>query len=217
MFPKIGGFHPKSSILIEFFIINHPFWGAPIFGNTHICVSRVMASFPFKRCGFIFWTFFYVLMSNNKMDIFTKLCEDCIRIPSFKIQNTHHSPFIPSSQESTMLKPGFLPSKLKGQKFGSGKSNTKARWSEFSYLLVDGWDGKCISQKCHGSAPLAENLEVGCWWSWMLVKPKILFFIFSEKLNVGGGNWSNLISMRRNHQLDSLWWWRDDERMVCHP
>ena len=29
----------KSSILIEFSmfsIINHPFWGAPIFGNTHI-------------------------------------------------------------------------------------------------------------------------------------------------------------------------------------
>ena len=27
---------PKSSILIEFSIINHPFWGTPIFGNTHI-------------------------------------------------------------------------------------------------------------------------------------------------------------------------------------
>ena len=25
---------PKSSILIEFSIINHPFWGIPIFGNT---------------------------------------------------------------------------------------------------------------------------------------------------------------------------------------
>ncbi len=27
---------PKSSILIGVFIINHPFWGTPIFGNTHI-------------------------------------------------------------------------------------------------------------------------------------------------------------------------------------
>ena len=27
---------PKSSILIGFFIINHPFWGTPIFGNTHM-------------------------------------------------------------------------------------------------------------------------------------------------------------------------------------
>ena len=27
---------PKSSILIGFSIINHPFWGTPIFGNPHI-------------------------------------------------------------------------------------------------------------------------------------------------------------------------------------
>ena len=27
---------PKSSILIGFSIINHPFWGPPIFGNTHM-------------------------------------------------------------------------------------------------------------------------------------------------------------------------------------
>ena len=30
-----GGTH-KSSILIGFSIINHPFWGSSIFGNTHI-------------------------------------------------------------------------------------------------------------------------------------------------------------------------------------
>ena len=29
---------PKSSILIGFSIINHPFCGTPIFGNTHIFV-----------------------------------------------------------------------------------------------------------------------------------------------------------------------------------
>ena len=27
---------PKSSILIGFSIINHPLWGTPIFGNTHM-------------------------------------------------------------------------------------------------------------------------------------------------------------------------------------
>ena len=27
---------PKSSILMGFSIINHPFWGTPIFGNTHM-------------------------------------------------------------------------------------------------------------------------------------------------------------------------------------
>ena len=26
---------PKSSILIGFSLINHPFWGTPILGNTH--------------------------------------------------------------------------------------------------------------------------------------------------------------------------------------
>ncbi len=35
---KNGG-TPKSLILIGFSIINHPFWGTPIFGNTHIVVA----------------------------------------------------------------------------------------------------------------------------------------------------------------------------------
>ena len=35
MFPEIV-VPPKSSIFIWFSIINHPFWGTPIFGNTHI-------------------------------------------------------------------------------------------------------------------------------------------------------------------------------------
>ena len=30
---------PKSSILIGFFIINHPFLGTPIFGNTYVEVA----------------------------------------------------------------------------------------------------------------------------------------------------------------------------------
>ena len=30
---------PKSSILIGFSIINHPFWGTHIFGNTHIITT----------------------------------------------------------------------------------------------------------------------------------------------------------------------------------
>ena len=36
MFPKIVVITPKSSILIGFSIISHPFWGTPIFGNTHM-------------------------------------------------------------------------------------------------------------------------------------------------------------------------------------
>ena len=34
MFPKIV-VRPNHPILIGFSIINHPFWGTPIFGNTH--------------------------------------------------------------------------------------------------------------------------------------------------------------------------------------
>ena len=45
---------PKSSILIRFSIVNHPFWGTPIFGNTHIynyilyfiCLMEFLVSLP---------------------------------------------------------------------------------------------------------------------------------------------------------------------------
>ena len=38
---------PKSSILIGVSILNHPFWGTPIFGNTHI--SRIFLNPKCKR------------------------------------------------------------------------------------------------------------------------------------------------------------------------
>ena len=40
MFPKIV-VPPKSSILIGFSIINHPFWGTPILGNIHMIFDLV--------------------------------------------------------------------------------------------------------------------------------------------------------------------------------
>ena len=40
---------PKSSILIGFSIINHPFWGTPIFGNTHLLF------FLFRCCELFFF------------------------------------------------------------------------------------------------------------------------------------------------------------------
>ena len=42
---------PKSSILIELSIINHPFWGTPIFGNTHIHLLHAAKIDGFK-CRF---------------------------------------------------------------------------------------------------------------------------------------------------------------------
>ena len=54
---------PKSSNLIGFSIINHPFWGTPIFGNTHIpwLWGKKKSRFPFQwtdphlRCHFLTW------------------------------------------------------------------------------------------------------------------------------------------------------------------
>ena len=37
---------PKSSILIGFSIINHPFWDTPIFGNIHICTETTKSWAP---------------------------------------------------------------------------------------------------------------------------------------------------------------------------
>ena len=48
---------PKSSILIGFSIINHPFWGTPIFGNIHMLQScEVIINFChiFKKDGGVF-------------------------------------------------------------------------------------------------------------------------------------------------------------------
>ncbi len=39
---------PKSSILIGFSIINHPFWGTPIFGNTQMNPRKM----PFQKSLF---------------------------------------------------------------------------------------------------------------------------------------------------------------------
>ena len=47
MIKKLGAYgcflkwwYPKSSVLIGFSIINHPFWGTPIFGNTHTLIDE---------------------------------------------------------------------------------------------------------------------------------------------------------------------------------
>ena len=73
VFPKIVG-TPKSSILIGFSIINHPFWGTPIFGNTHIYIYHIciylhlMVGFPsgwrWKLSHFALITMWSLLIIN---------------------------------------------------------------------------------------------------------------------------------------------------------
>ena len=40
----------KSSILIGFSTINHPFWGTPIFGNSHIYIYIHVFMEEWKMC-----------------------------------------------------------------------------------------------------------------------------------------------------------------------
>ena len=45
MFPKVVGFPPKSSTKNRVFhYFHHPFWGTPIFGNTHVAHAWVFES-----------------------------------------------------------------------------------------------------------------------------------------------------------------------------
>ena len=48
---------PKSSILIRFSVINHPFWGTTIFGNTHInwWVYRIPEPSTGHQLWFVMW------------------------------------------------------------------------------------------------------------------------------------------------------------------
>ncbi len=50
---------PKSSILIGLSIINHPFWGTPIFGNTHIIINLKPLCSPSIRSIHISRQFFF--------------------------------------------------------------------------------------------------------------------------------------------------------------
>ena len=42
MFPRIGGYPPKSSIFIGCSIINHPFWGYPYFWKHSYTIDGVL-------------------------------------------------------------------------------------------------------------------------------------------------------------------------------
>ena len=42
---------PKSSMLIGFSIINHPIWGTPIFGNTHMEIMGVLSQADMTKCA----------------------------------------------------------------------------------------------------------------------------------------------------------------------
>ena len=50
---------PKSSILIGFSLINHLFWGTPIFGNTHIYIYTYTYTYTYTHAtaNLLWWVF----------------------------------------------------------------------------------------------------------------------------------------------------------------
>ena len=68
VFPKIM-VPPKSSILIGFSIINHPFWGTSIFGNTHLVTSNFLPFHLLRNgdaCRAVIFTAFLDLAVDSK-------------------------------------------------------------------------------------------------------------------------------------------------------
>ena len=67
---------PKSSILIGFSIIIHPFWGIPIFGNTHVCFFQNQYGHPpstpaqglpkcLCRCKMMLFNYIYIYSNQH--------------------------------------------------------------------------------------------------------------------------------------------------------
>ena len=71
VFPKIGGFPPKSSILIGFSITNHPFWGTPIFGNIHE-VKIPPSPMTLRPKIYVFFEMFRFLTKINRPQLLTQ-------------------------------------------------------------------------------------------------------------------------------------------------
>ena len=63
---------PKSSMLIGFSIINHPFWGTPIFGTTHI--------YPNQQIFLIAAQIFEIFVSKFFLPL-SSLKRTCITLP----------------------------------------------------------------------------------------------------------------------------------------
>lgn len=179
-----------------------------------------MASLPVKRCGLIFCipTFFYVLMSNNKMDIFTKIVWRLHK--NTKIQNSEHTSFtLHSFLPKIYHVKSYFFSLQNSRDKNSGVGNQTPRRGEASFhisLLMAGMEN-ASHKNAMDQLLWPKILKLGFLVKLDAGATKHFFSFLAKNWMLGGGNWSNLISTTRNHQLDSLWWWRDDERMVCHP
>ena len=70
---SLNGGTPKSSILIGFSIINHPFWGTTIFGNTHISACSKLSLRSWSKLSLRSWCRHWIYFVNRFLrQIFVK-------------------------------------------------------------------------------------------------------------------------------------------------
>ena len=93
---------PKSSILIGFSTINHPFWGTPIFGNTQMVELL-------RRCG-----------GPPRIHIYIHICDD----HSFPKHLIEAYPKIGIS----IISCEFSNKSLANECFGQGRSRKDPKW-----------------------------------------------------------------------------------------
>ena len=58
---------PKSSILIGFSIINHPFRGTPIFGNTHMYICTYVYMYVYMYICIYGWRFHSIQIDRRRL------------------------------------------------------------------------------------------------------------------------------------------------------
>ena len=100
---KNMGKPPKSSIFIGFSIINHPFWGTPIFGNTHIYIYNYIRMFMY-------------LFSNINMDQYG-LFNWYFQIAFMPLKQTPCEPGFTKSDPSAILPRCMGKQRLQPRKF----------------------------------------------------------------------------------------------------
>ncbi len=101
---------PKSSILIGFSIINHPFWGTPFFGNTHIYIYIHSTLAPATSQLQLLPYVFYVITANSQPLAQKKQLSNVFIAKMSNISPETHSTF--ATKWSEKIHPAFLIASL---------------------------------------------------------------------------------------------------------
>ena len=136
---------PKSSILIGFSMINHPFWGTTIFGNTHILEQ----SHP--------WWIPHLQHTPVSVPVSFLLCHGDVNDPS-------SSETIPTLKHIDLIKASAPRKPIKIPKTNQGLSNHlhkssswRSSWKRHATLWKDVSGLSCVRPICKGSRSAAPS------------------------------------------------------------